>query len=62
MIEEHRKRRFIYPRCDTDIGKSTVKFIGSKLFNDKAQELKLNVTIKTFRDHIKKMLMTYPDI
>ena len=62
MIEENRKRRFIYPSFKTDIGKSTIKYVGSKLFNEKAPLLKLNVTIQTFRNHVKKMYMTYPDI
>ena len=55
MIEEHRMRRFIYPMCKTDIGKSTIKYVGSKLFNEKAQLLKLNITMKTFRKHVKNM-------
>ena len=54
-------RRFIYPMCKTDIGKSTIKYVGSKLFNEKAQLLKLNITMKTFRKHVKNMYMTYPD-
>ena len=62
MIEEQRIRRFIYPNCKTDIGQSTIKYVGSKIFNEKAPLLKLNVTIKTFRNHVKKMYMTYPDI
>ena len=61
MIEEHRMRRFIYPMCKTDIGKSTIKYVGSKLFNEKAPLLKLNITIKSFRKHVKNMYMTYPD-
>ena len=61
IIEEYRTRRFIYPMCKTDIGKSTIKYVGSKLFNEKAPLLKLNVTDKTFRKHVKNMYMTYPD-
>ena len=49
MIEEKRKRRFILPKVDTKIGENTIKFTGSKLFNDNATELKLNCIIKTFR-------------
>ena len=61
IIEEYRTRRFIYPMYKTDIGKSTIKYVGSKLFNEKAPILKLNITIKTFRKHVKNMYMTYPD-
>ena len=53
MIEENRKRRFIYPSFKTDIGKSTIRYVGSKLFNEKAPLLQLNVTMKTFRNHVK---------
>ena len=61
MIEENRKRRFIYPSFKTDIGKGTIKYVGSKLFNENAPELTLNVTMKTFRNHVKKMFMIYPE-
>lgn len=61
IIEEHRKIRFILPLYITDIGKSTIKYVGSKLFNDKAPLLKLNVTIKTFRENVKKLYMIYPE-
>ena len=36
MIEEHRKRRFILPMYKSDFGKSSIKYIGSKIFNEKA--------------------------
>ena len=62
MIEENRKRRFIYPISKTEIGKSTIKYVGSRLFNEKAQSLKLNVTMKTFRNHVKTIFMNYPNI
>ena len=55
MIEEKRKRRFILPRVATKIGENTIKYTGSKLFNDNATELKLNCTIKTFRKHVKRL-------
>ena len=61
MIEEVRMRRFIYPMCKTDIGKSTIKYVGSKLFNEKAPLLKLNITIHTFKKHVKNTYMIYPD-
>ena len=60
MIEEQRKRRFILPRYKTDMGKSTIQYVGSKIFNEKAPLLKLNISINTFRKHINKMYMTYP--
>ena len=53
MIEEKRKRRFIIPRVNTQIGERTIKFSGTKLFNKNAQELNLKCTIKTFRKNVK---------
>ena len=61
MIEEQRKRRFILPRYKIDIGKSTIQYVGSKIFNEKAPLIKLNISINKFRKHIKKMYMTYPE-
>ena len=61
MIEEKRKRRFIIPRVFTKIGEKTIKYTGAKLFNDKAQELKLNCNIKTFRKNVKINYLSYPD-
>ena len=49
MIEEKRKRRFIIPRVNTKIGERTIKFSGTKLFNENAQELNLKCTIKTMQ-------------
>ena len=49
MIEEKRKRRFILPRVNTKIGENTIKYTGSKLFNENTTKLKLNCKIKTFR-------------
>merc|ERR1711942_214260 len=43
IIEEHRTKRFIYPKVYTDIVKSTIKYSGFKIFNEKAQELKLDI-------------------
>ena len=59
MIEEQRMRRFILPLPKSDVGKGTIKFVGSKLFNEKASLLKLNVSIKTFRKHVNKRYMVY---
>ena len=61
MIEEQRKRRFIFPMYKTDMGKSSIKYVASKLFNEKAPLLKLNISIKTFRKHVKKMYLVYPE-
>ena len=59
MIEEKRKRRFIIPRLNAKIGERTIKYSGTKLFNENAQELNLKCTIKTFRknDKINYLLM-----
>ena len=62
MIAEHRKRRFQPPIHNHDIGASSIKVVGSKLFNDKASELKLNNSIKTYRAKVKQMYLPYPDI
>ena len=59
MIEEKRKRRFILPRVDTKIGENTIKYTGSKLFNN--NELKLSCTIKTLKKHVKNTFLTYKD-
>ena len=61
MITEHRKRRFIIPINNNNIGACTIKTIGSKLFNDKAPLLKLNKSIHTFRKDVKKMFLKYPE-
>ena len=61
MIEEHRKRRFTLPMYKSDFGKSTIKFVGSKIFNEKAPLIKLDISIKTFRKHVKKMYMVYAE-
>ena len=61
MIEEQRKRRFTLPRYKTDMGKSTIQYVGSKIFNEKASLLKLNISINTFRKHVNKMYMIYPE-
>ena len=61
MIEEKRKRRFILPIVGTKLGENTIKYTGSKLFNENATKLKLNCTIKTFRKHVKNIFLTYKD-
>ena len=58
MIEETRTRRFILPRYNNDIGKSTIQYVGSKMFNEHGPQLKLNISIKTFRKHVKIIYMT----
>ena len=60
MITEPRKRRFHLPIFKTDIGASTVTAVGSKIFNEKAMELKLENTMKTFRKNVKMNYLPYP--
>ena len=36
MIEEKRKRRFTLPKVETKLGENTIKYAGSKLFNENA--------------------------
>ena len=59
MITETRKRRFIIPINKSDVGKSTIKTVGAKLFNDEAPQLKLEKSINTYRKDIKKRLLKY---
>ena len=59
MITEPRKRRFNLPIFKTDIGASTVTVVGSKLFNEKAMELKFENGMKTFRKNIKCIYLPY---
>jgi len=39
MIEEKRKRRFILPKVETKLGERTIKYAGTKLFNENSWEL-----------------------
>ena len=55
MITELRKRRFIIPINNYDVGKSTIQTVGVKLFNEEAPLLKLEMSINTYRKHIKKV-------
>ena len=59
MITELRKRRFIIPINNYDIGKSTIQSVGAKLFNEEAPLLKLGMSINTYRKHIKKRFLKY---
>ena len=61
MIEEKRKRRFILPRVNTKLGENTIRYTGSKLFNENASKLTLNCKIKTFRKNVKNIFLTYQD-
>ena len=58
MIEVTRTRRFILPRYNNDICKSTIQYVGNKMFNEQAQQVKLRISIKTFRKYVKKLYMT----
>ena len=59
MITELRRRRFIIPINNYDIGKSTIQTVGAKLFNDEAPLLKLGMSINTYRKDIKKRFLKY---
>ena len=59
MITELRKRRFIIPINNYDVGKSTIQTVGVKLFNEEAPLLKLEMSINTYRKHIKKRFLKY---
>ena len=59
MITELRKRRFNLPIFKTDIGAITVTVIGSKLFNEKAMELKFEKSMKTFAKNKKCIHLPY---
>ena len=48
-------------REETKLGENTIKYAGSKLFNENASELKLSNTIKSFRSKLKKTLLIYQD-
>ena len=60
MITEPRLRRFNLPTIKTNIGASTVTVVGSKLFNEKAMELKLGNRMKSFRKNLKLSYLPYP--
>ena len=49
MITELRKRRFIIPINNYDIGISTIQSVGAKLFNDEAPLLKLEMSSNTYK-------------
>ena len=51
-----RRLRILVPKVDTDFGKRTVKFAGSTLFNNYADQFDLNMNTKSFKTKIKKLL------
>ena len=61
MIVEQRKRRFRPPLHNNFIGASTVKVVGSQLLNINASTLKLNNSIKSFRNNVKQLYLPYPE-
>ena len=50
--------RITVPKVHTEFGKNTIKFIGSTLFNKYADQFDLNITIKSFKTKIKKLLVS----
>ena len=44
------------PKVDTDFGKYTVKFVGSTLFNKYRNQFDLDISAKSFKGKIKKLL------
>ena len=54
-----RRLRIIVPKVDTDFGKRTVKFAGSTLFNNYADQFDLNMNTKSFKTKIKKLLYSH---
>ena len=54
-----RRLRILVPKVDTDFGKRTVKFTGSTLFNNYADQFDLNMNTKSFKTKIKKLLYSH---
>ena len=50
--------RIAVPKVHTELGKNTIKFIGSTLFNKYADQFDLDITIKSFKTKIKKLLVS----
>ena len=48
--------RVLVPKVDTDFGKYTVKFVGSTLFNKYRNQFDLDISTKSFKGKIKKLL------
>ena len=51
----------VTPFCNTELGKKTVKFLGSKIWNNLSQEKKGIRSPKTFRKAIKNDILKYPE-
>ena len=51
----------ITPLCNTELGKKTVRYLGSKIWNDLSQEKKEIRSPKEFRKSIKNDILKYPE-
>ena len=51
----------ITPLCSTELGKKTVRYLGSKIWNDLNQEKKEIRSPKAFRKSIKNDILKYPE-
>ena len=51
----------VTPLCSTELGKKTVKFLGSKIWNELSQEKKNIRSPKAFRKAIKNDILKYPE-
>ena len=52
--------RLVVPTCRTELGKKTVKNIGSNIWNDISQEQRSIKYSKAFRKAIKDNILDYP--
>ena len=54
-------KRLVPPLCRTDLGQKTVKFLGSKTWNDLSPELKAISNPKAFKKAFKNKKLKYPE-
>ena len=54
-------KRLVPPLCRTDLGQKTVKFLGSKTWNDLSPELKAISNPKAFKKAFKNKKIKYPE-
>ena len=53
-------KQLVIPLCRTELGKKTVKVLGSKIWNDLDQDIKKISKPKAFRKAIKNGILKYP--
>ena len=53
-------KQLVIPLCRTELGKKTVKVLGSKIWNDLGQDIKNISNPKAFRKAIKNGILKYP--